>query len=446
MNHVAKFWPLSDVHLARTDSGLVYNSKTLYRLSIEATTRNFSNNPRCTNYRTALEELPLGIRLDVLSEMCDYPSLVDVQWQILSDPLLISDFIKNFSSDLTPLVQCLQWLQSVKKSLPIQLFRKYKKLIDEKIRNGGLHRFDYRCGLRIGTFLTETGWLVEAIGILQLTQQHAKFATAEELAVLRQLMRAQTLAGRLINAYKTYHRMKRLLSIVSQQTLMMRNMPGMENEVQRLLDLQSAVCHSFALYHFENLNFVTSYEYGMQSLSMISERSPSRLLVGVLRQHARACTANQMYAKATCMLKLALGLVAQEYGRKSALYAETLEDLAIILLACDQVSQSVDVYADAQHIYMNLFGARNLLHSLAQGDLAYGLCLQAYVTGCRDRAFDHVAKAVENYKRILPPDHRMLTQVRRLRVTMEMFKFESSELDGYDMASFHHKEIDSLAE
>ncbi|XP_041782076.1 amyloid protein-binding protein 2-like [Anopheles merus] len=448
MNHVAKFWPLSDVHLGRNNSGLVFNSKTLYRLAIEATTRNFSNNPRCTAYREAIDELPLGIRFNVLSEMCDYPSLVDVQLKILSDPLLISDFIRNFSSDLTPLVQCLQWLESVKKSLPIQLFRQYKKLIDENIRTGGLSRFDYRCGLRIGTFLTETGWLVEAIGILQLTQQHAQFGTAEELSVLRQLMRAQTLAGKLINANKTYDRMKRMLGKVVQQRLMFQNLPEKEREVQRLQDLQAGVCHAFSLYHFEDLNLIDSYEYGMQSLSMISARSPSRLLVDVLRQIARACTGSQMYAKAACMLKFAIGLVAHEYGRGSGLYAETLEDLAILLLACNQVSESVDVYADAQHIYMQLYGARNLLHSIAQGNLAYGLYLQAYVTGRRDRALHHVTKAVENYKRILPPDHRMLTQARRLSVIMDLFTFGSvagSDLDGINVVSINHKEIEALS-
>uniref|UniRef100_A0A182PJK5 Anaphase-promoting complex subunit 5 n=1 Tax=Anopheles epiroticus TaxID=199890 RepID=A0A182PJK5_9DIPT len=380
--------------------------------------------------------------------MCDYPSLVNIQLQILSNPLLISDFIRNFSNNLTPLVLCLQWLESVKQSLPIQLFRQYKKLIDEKIRTGGLFDFDYRCGLRIGTFLTETGWLVEAIGILQLTQQHAQFGTAEELTVLRHLMRAQTLAGKLIDASKTYDRMKRMLSNVIRQTMAIRHLPGKESEVQRLQDLQAAVCHSFSLYNFEDLNYVSSYDYGIQSLNMINYRSPCRLVIDVLRQVARVFLIHKKYEKAIEMMKLAIGLVAQEYGRVSALYAATLEDSAILLLACNQVSESVDVYGDAQQLYAELYGARNLLLSLAQGDLAYGLCLQAYVTGHRDRALCHVARAAGNYQRILPPDHRMLAQVRRLHATINLLTFDretNGAIHELSVDCFNHKEIEPLS-
>uniref|UniRef100_A0A182YF59 Anaphase-promoting complex subunit 5 n=1 Tax=Anopheles stephensi TaxID=30069 RepID=A0A182YF59_ANOST len=427
MNHIAKFWPLSDIHLAgRNSSSPVFSSKPLYRLAVEALARSYSNNPRCPHYRAAIEQLPLGSRLDLLAEMCDYPSLVEVQWQILSDPLLVSDFIKYLSSDLTPLVQCLQWLQSVKKPIPIQLFRQYKKLIEKKIWTGGVPRLDYRCGLRIGTFLTETGWTVEAIGILQLAQQHASFGTAEELAVLRQLMRAQTLAGKLINAGKTYDRMKRMLSNVIRQCAISQALSDKRSNGQSLQDLQMAVFHSFSLYHYEELNFELSYEYGMHSLARISARSPSRLVIDVLRQLVRACLGRRMHAKAAYILRQAIGLVVQHYGRVSALYAETLEDLALLLLVCNHVGESVDVYAEAQLLYMQLYGSRNLMLSLAQGNLAYGLCLQAYVTGRRDRALQHVAKSIGNYQRIWPPEHRMLAQVFRLRSTMELFTFSNA--------------------
>ncbi|XP_049294390.1 uncharacterized protein LOC125769632 [Anopheles funestus] len=448
MYHMAKYWPLNDIHMGANSTCLLQNSKPLYRLAIEAITRNFSNNPRCPNYRAAVDELPLGTRLDLLAEMCDYPSLVDVQLQILSDPLLVSDFIRCLSGDLTPLVQCLQWLHSVKKSVPIQLFRQYKKLAEEKIRPGGYSRLDYRCGLRIGTFLIETGWTVEAIGILQLALQLARFGREEELPVLRQLMRAQTLAGKLINASKTYELIQQMLPKVTWLANFAHGIPGKENELQSLHDLQIAVFHSFSLYHFEDSYVQLSYLCGMESLNRISQRSPSRLVIDVLRQLVRACLGLRMYTKAAFILKLAIGLVVQNYGRVSALYAETLEDLAILWLACNKVGESVIVYADAQQIFKQLYGSRNLSISLAQGNLTYGLCLQAYVTGRRESALLLIAKTLRNYKRTLAPDHRMLIQVLRLRVTMDLLTFPNSVnrcTDVLQVELFDHNNIEPLS-
>ncbi|XP_052890285.1 uncharacterized protein LOC128298555 [Anopheles moucheti] len=445
MYHTAKYWPLSDIYMDRNSTSLVQSCKPLYRLAVEAVTSSFANNPRCPNRRAAIEELPLGTRLDLLAEMCDYPSLVEVQLEIVSDPLLVSDFIRHLSGDLTPLVQCFQWLQSVKKSVPIQLFRQYKKLDEEKFRKGSFSRLDYKCGLRIGTFLIETGWTVEAIGILRLARQHTRFGTEEELTVLRQLMRAQTLSGKLINASKTYGCMQMILNNVIWASKFTPEIPDEASKLQSLHDLQVAVFHSFALYHFEDLNFNFSYEYGMQSLNRINKRSPCRLVIDVLRQLVRACLGRRMYSKATFVLELAIGLVVQEYGRKSALYAETLEDLAILMLACNKVSESVEVYSEAQHIYLQLYGSRNLSISHAQGNLAYGLCLQAYVTGRRDAAMLHVAKSVGNYKRILAPDHRMLIQVNRLHATIDLFTFPNSVNTRIEVTLFNHKDIEPFS-
>uniref|UniRef100_A0A182MQ27 Uncharacterized protein n=1 Tax=Anopheles culicifacies TaxID=139723 RepID=A0A182MQ27_9DIPT len=314
MNHMAKYWPLADIHLDRDSPSLVYSSKPLYRFAVEAVIRSFSNNPRCPSYREAVEELPLGMRLDLLAEMCDYPSLVEVQLQILSDPLLFNS----------------------------------------------------------------------------------------------------------------------------------------ANQLQRLHDLQVSIFHSSSLFYFEGIRRTRhlSYKCAMQSLSKITKRSPSRLVIDVLRHFVRVCLYHRMYEKAVFTLKLAFCLVVHDYGRTSALYAGTLEDLAILLLACDQVTKSMEVYAEAQHIYMQLYGSRNLQLSLAQGNVAYGLCLQAYNTGRRDRALHHIALGLGNYKRNLPWEHRMVTQVSRLRTTIDLFTFPvggNKENDVLQVELFNHKDIDPLS-
>uniref|UniRef100_A0A182Q5I7 Anaphase-promoting complex subunit 5 n=1 Tax=Anopheles farauti TaxID=69004 RepID=A0A182Q5I7_9DIPT len=398
--------------------------RSMCQLAVEAVVRTFSNNPRCEEMRASIGMLPLHLKLNVLGEMCDYPSLVAVQLDLLTDPLLVSDFISEFATDLTPLVQCFQWLQSVKQSLAMQLFHRYRTLLAEKSRTaGGLPRLDYRCGLRIGTFLTQTGWYVEAIGMLNLTTQQTRLGSPEELAVLRQLMCAQVLAGRLKHAQQTGQRVDKL------------NMSLLHG--RPLHNLRAGIMHSFSLFYFEDINFTCSYNHTVQSLAFLSERSPPRLIIDVFRQAARASLGRRFYAKAAFMLQQAMARVARVYGRTSAPYAELLEDLAIQLLARNQVTDSVNTFADAHHIYTQLYGARNLLLSTGQGNLAYGLCLQAYVTGRHDRALQHVAKAIANYRRTLPPDHRMLVQVGRLRATIALFHFRRrSPVEQLDVAAF----------
>ncbi|XP_053678198.1 amyloid protein-binding protein 2-like [Anopheles nili] len=431
MHHVAKFWPLSDVHLGRSTPPKTFTAPSLYRLAVEAFVRSFSDNPRCNGYRVAIGQLPVTVRLDVLCEMCDCPSLIEAQLHILSDPLLFSDLIRYRSSALTPLVRCVQWLQSAKESLPAELCTRYRRLVDTKPHTDDHKRLDYRCGLRIGTFLTQTGWTVEAIAILLITRHQTRLGSPDELAVLRQLLRAQTLTGKLKDASKTYQRMEK----VKRWILLLP-----ETETGRLHDLFASVWHSFALFHFESRSFRESFECGEHALSWLGERSPSRLVVDVYRLLARASVGQRLFESAEVLLEQAIARAMRDFGRTSAPYAETLEELAMFLLARSQVGESVDVYAEAQHIYMQLYGSRNLLLSLAQGDLAYGLCLQAYVTGRRDRALQHVEQAIGNYNRILPKYHRLFVQVRRLRVTIDMLKFYTNG-DTTDTPTFNYREV-----
>ncbi|XP_052870420.1 amyloid protein-binding protein 2-like [Anopheles cruzii] len=188
-------------------------------------------------------------------------------------------------------------------------------------------------------------------------------------------------------------------------------------------DLAAAVHLALSLYQLEVCEVSLSYHYAVLALELLSESASHRLVIDVCRQLARACLARQFYAKANHLLRQAIARAGEWFGKQSAQYAETLEDYAMYLLARDNVTDCVNVFSEAQQIYLRLYGSRNLLLAHAQGNIVFGLCLQAYVIGRVDQAMHHVEKTMANFARILPAGHRLLVQGRRLRTTMGLLLF-----------------------
>uniref|UniRef100_A0A182IPJ4 Uncharacterized protein n=1 Tax=Anopheles atroparvus TaxID=41427 RepID=A0A182IPJ4_ANOAO len=417
-----RFWPLIELHSGRCwtePATRLRRADTLYVLSLRAVVCSFANNPRGVGYRMEIERLPLSIRLDVLYEMCDHPALVEVLLQLLSDPVALSDLIQYVPLKTAKLVSCLQWLESVKRSLPAQLEDRYRQLVEADTPE---QRTDYRCGLRIGTFLADAGWFVHAAAILGLSLQQTVSGSDEELIVLTQLLGTLSRSGKLVEAGHFYHRINLRMMVINPQ----------DQNIHRadFPDLMARVYHNLSLYHYENQEVALSYLHGVQSLEMLGRSSPTRLVWDVFRQLARACLSHRYFSKAKLLLDQALARAGTGYGLTSAPYAETLEDYAVYLLAQDNVDASEDVFSVAQFIYLELFGSRNLLLSLAQGSLTFGLCRQAFAMGRRDEALAHVTERLGAFQRMMGPDHRLVVQLRRLLVTMRVILFKEDRLVG----------------
>ncbi|XP_035794289.1 amyloid protein-binding protein 2-like [Anopheles albimanus] len=432
MRSVARFWPLADVHLERrgtddepatTAAGSSCKPRTLYRCTLEALVRHYSNNPRSSGYRAAVQCLPLAVRLEVLEDMCDYPHLLDVQQELLSDPVLISAVLTRVPADRTKLVRCFQWLECNRRPVTDRLCQRYQRAcvkvqVDDEEREGA----GIRLGLTIAAFLIETGWLREAIKILRTACLLAKTGSEVELEVLRQLLRAQALGAKELDARQTCHRLT--AAVVRHPHLLgPPRGPPCSVGVRCRNDVAVGVYLALSLYELEMREISLSYHYAVLALEMLTDCSPGRLIVDVCRQLAKACLTRKQYARTGLLLRQAIAWARTCYGKGSAQYAETLEDYAMYLLARNAVTESVGVFTEAQHIYLRLYGPRNLLLAHAQGNLVFGLCLQAYVHEQRERAVQHVENSMANFERILPHDHRLLVQGRRLRSSMDLLLF-----------------------
>ncbi|KFB47329.1 hypothetical protein ZHAS_00015637 [Anopheles sinensis] len=409
-----RFWPLIDLHLGRHCTGQksrVNGTETLYVLALRALVGGFADDPRNDRYRKEIQQLPVAIRVDVLCDMCDHPSLGDVLLELLADPVEFSNLLQHVPQKSVKLVCCLQWLESVQKSLPAQLEERYRAIVE-----GG--RRDYRCGLRIGTFLADAGWHLQAATIFKLSLQQTDPRSVEELTVMVQLLRAFASSGRLADGSHVYQRIKVRLKDIYPQNLTTRGTAE--------ADLCASVYQNFSLYHYEGQEFGLSYLYAVLSLNLLDRSSNTRLALGVWRQLARACMAQRYFGRAKLLLEQAISRAGYCYGLTSTPYAEALEDYALYLLAQNNAACG-EVFMVAQHIYLDLFGSRNLLLSLAQGNLTFGLCRQAIGVGHRDAALAYVTERLNTFRRMLGQDHRLVVQLQRLLVTIRVMPFQDDQ-------------------
>ncbi|XP_050098666.1 amyloid protein-binding protein 2-like [Anopheles aquasalis] len=444
MRSVARFWPLADVHLERrgddddgddatvaADRASASKPRTLYRCTLEALVRHYSNNPRSSGYRAAVQCLPLAVRLEVLEDMCDYPHLLDEQQELLSDPVLISEALRQLPADRTKLVRCFQWLECNRRPVTDRLCQRFQRAcVKLQVGNEDRERDGIRRGLTIAGFLTETGWLREAIKILRTACLLAKTGSEVELEVLRQLLRAQSLGAKGIEARQTCHRLTATVVRYPHLLRPPQQTPSCYDGMQCRNDVAVGTYLALSLYELEMREITLSYHYAVMALEMLTDCSPGRLIVDVCRQLAKACLTRKQYARTGLLMRQAIAWARNCYGKGSAQYAETLEDYAMYLLARNAVTESVGVFAEAQHIYLRLYGPRNLLLAHAQGNLVFGLCLQAYVHEQRERAVQHVENSMANFERILPHDHRLLVQGRRLRSSMDLLLFDVTDGTG----------------
>lgn len=93
-------------------------------------------------------------------------------------------------------------------------------------------------------------------------------------------------------------------------------------------------------------------------------------------------------------------------------------DYGFFLLNVDSVYQSVNVYKEALDIKRCIFGNRNFHVAIAHEDLSYAFYVHEYSTGNFTCAREHVEKAVDIMKDLVPSDHLMLASAKRVKALL----------------------------
>jgi len=95
-----------------------------------------------------------------------------------------------------------------------------------------------------------------------------------------------------------------------------------------------------------------------------------------------------------------------------------LLDYGFFLLNVDSVFQSVNVYKEALAVRRGIFGNMNFHVAIAHEDLSYAYYVHEYSTGDFSCAQDHVDKAVNIMKNLVPSNHLMLASAKRVKALL----------------------------
>lgn len=182
--------------------------------------------------------------------------------------------------------------------LNINVSRNYRKEIDK--------------GLRLGTFLYESGWLEDSMKILNVTksmiseldEQYTKLLLL--LSCLQKLLHVQAL----FCCYKD-------ASVTTSQTLkLIEKIQSSHSGQNVVLSISCTngvpdaflanIYHELSVLHFNRSEYDASYEWGVKALGFLRNDTPNKVSVDVLRQAAKSCVVKRKFQIANLLVNSAV--------------------------------------------------------------------------------------------------------------------------------------------
>ncbi|XP_036341708.1 amyloid protein-binding protein 2-like isoform X1 [Rhagoletis pomonella] len=272
----------------------------------------------------------------------------------------------------------------------------------------GLDVIDF--GLRLGSFLSEAGWLADSVEILQCVASKLRNMPADKqhmlvrLDCLQRLLHSQSTLYSFKSAERTFDETVALLKELSQ-----------DNVPRALL---AKIYTQFSAMYFARSEYDNSHMWSSIAMRHLEESTPERIAVDVLRQGAKACVVKRDFQRANLLISQATYRARKTFGAQHQKYADSLLDYGFFLLNVDSVYQSVIVYKDALDIRRNIFGNRNFHVAIAHEDLSYAYYVHEYSTGNFSCARKHVEKAIEIMEYLVPRNHLVLASAKRVKALL----------------------------
>ncbi|XP_016972915.1 amyloid protein-binding protein 2 [Drosophila rhopaloa] len=264
-------------------------------------------------------------------------------------------------------------------------------------------------GLRLGSFLSEAGWMQESIFVLACLNGRLKRLPPHKhwlemrLDCLQRLLYAESAHCNFKLAQRTYDELiglnRSLNSLVPAQLVAM------------------AYTQISAMYFARN-EYNYSHMWSGLAMRFLKRSATPRITIDVLRQAARACVVKRDFARANLLICQAVRRARKHFGLKHQKYGDALLDYGFFLLNVDSVFQSVNVYKEALAVRRGIFGNMNFHVAIAHEDLSYAYYVHEYSTGDFSCAQDHVDKAVNIMKNLVPSNHLMLASAKRVKALL----------------------------
>ncbi|KAH8396373.1 hypothetical protein KR222_009447 [Zaprionus bogoriensis] len=264
-------------------------------------------------------------------------------------------------------------------------------------------------GLRLGSFLSEAGWMQESIAVLSCLNERLKHMQPFPDETITRLDCLQ----RLLYAVSSHCNFKLAQKVFAE---LMELNQELGDEVPSSL-IAIAYTQISSMYFARN-EYNNSHMWSVQAMHHLTESVPTRVAVDVLRQAAKACVVKRDFGRANLLICQAVRRAREHFGAKHQKYGDTLLDYGFFLLNVDSVFQSVNVYKEALAVRRGIFGNMNFHVAIAHEDLSYAYYVHEYSTGDFSCAQDHVDKAVNIMKNLVPSNHLMLASAKRVKALL----------------------------
>lgn len=182
--------------------------------------------------------------------------------------------------------------------LNINLSRNYRKEIDK--------------GLRLGSFLYESGWLEDSLKVLDITktmineldEDYAKLLL--QLSCLQKHLHVQALFCCYKEASITTTQALNLIDKI-QKSYTSNHVALSISCTNGVPDsLLASVYHELSVLHFNRSEYDLSYNWGVKALEFLRTDTPAKISVDVLRQSAKSCVVKRKFQIANLLINSAV--------------------------------------------------------------------------------------------------------------------------------------------
>lgn len=271
------------------------------------------------------------------------------------------------------------------------------------------HHFSYEylisVGISLGNFLSDAGWfreseriLLSCLSLCRKVDDYTHWVSALECCL------------RLLHVQHSYCKFTEAMETLEETKLYIVKLTN----VGHSLNLAGLYSEFSSLYSCRS-QYKEAYDWAMQALMQLNSNAHPKSIIDVLRQASKACVVKREFKQAELLIKQALHMAWEHFGREHPKTADTLLDYGFYLLNTDSVSQSVRVYRKVLDIRQSVHGGNNLHVALAHEDLAYSSYVLEYRSGRFQTAREHAEKAMQIMGRLLPEEHLLLASSKRVK-------------------------------
>lgn len=466
---------------------------SLYQQCLLAYVRNLNHNVSSLDRMAELRNLPTVILASVYDQMCNFDSLKDILLVQLTDLDTFNRLIRQASLKQI-MFKCVQTLMTAHRMVVSELQTNFCRstsvyylqnaTVTGTVRDALLEDFaesqnrhqdlaadpvdqsKWRVvsafvdqidnGIRLGSFLCESGWLEDSLHVFDVTLAMIQLLRASymryliELNCIQKLLCAQTAFCCFKEANVTCAQALAIIDKLTQQhqqdlkqqqqqqpcssssqkssssSSSRRHHSGRGfgcsshgHDVDALSNIPNSllanIYQQISVLHFYRSEYDLSYRWSIRALKHINKHTPDRIIVDVLRQVAKSCVVKRQFQSASMLIKQAVCRARNSFGTNHQKYADALLDYGFFLLNVDSIANSVAVYTEAHEILCRIFGPRNLHVAVAHEDLAYCLYVLEYSSGKFDSATANVERAIDIMKELVPSNHLMLASAKRVK-------------------------------